>query len=317
MENADTYLLKFRGHLEALGRSPATISLYSDQAGLFLRTVEVKEIRQVTRRHIEDYVAGLHGRDYTVGTICTKVRAVKRLFEFLEGANIVFIDPAECIREPAKPKTLPRAILTPEEMSLILDQPNLGLMTGIRDRAILEVFYTTGVRLEELCRLTVFDADLPGKQLRVNRGKGGRDRVVPLGRHAVRFLREYITRTRPELTRPDRSVRRLFVGRGGAPISNQAVSLMVRTCARKAGLAARVTAHTFRHTFASALVKNGADIVAVQKMMGHATAKTTQQYIRSLGLDVKAVHKKTHPRERDGGEVVKPEIRRMKHAATP
>ena len=109
MDNANTYLLKFRDHLKALGRSPATISLYSDQAGLFLRAVEAREIRQVTRRHIEAYVAGLHEGEYTVGTICTKVRAVKRFFEFLEGANIVFIDPAECIRDPSKPKTLPRA----------------------------------------------------------------------------------------------------------------------------------------------------------------------------------------------------------------
>lgn len=316
MENTDAYLFRFREHLKALGRSPATVSLYSDQARLFLRTLETEEIRQVSRRHIEAYVAELREGECTVGTICTKVRAVKRFFEFLEGANIVFIDPSEGIREPAKPRTLPRTVLTPEEMGRILDQPNLGLMTGIRDRAVLEVFYATGVRLEELCRLTVFDADLSGRNLRVNRGKGGKDRVVPLTRHAVRLLREYITRARPRLTARDRTVRHLFVSRGGAPIGDQAVSLMIRTCARKAGLEARVTAHTFRHTFATVLVRNGADIVAVQRMMGHADPRTTQQYIRSLGLDVKGVHERTHPRERDRAEVAEPAIRRMKHGAS-
>ena len=319
MDNLNELLFSFKQHLQAHGRSPATVDLYTDQARCFLQTVAA-DIKAVTKSHIEAYIAGLYdhrtdkGKPYTTGTICVKVRAVKRLFEYLESANIIFINPAESIREPQKQKSLPRSVLTRKEMDKILDQPNLGLMTGIRDRAVLEVFYSTGIRLEELCRLTVFDADLQGGMLRVNKGKGGKDRVVPMGRHAVKCLREYITKARPKLTKNNRKARHLFVNRYGGPISSQVVAIMTRTLARKAKLKKRVTAHTFRHTFATALVKNGADITAVQKMLGHVDLKTTEQYIRSLGLDIKAVHQKTHPREKDQAskETVKPQIERKK-----
>ena len=314
MENHSELLFGFRQHLQARGRSPATVALYTEQAGLFLQTVTASDIRQVSKSHIEAYVAGLYdyrsdeGKPYSNGTLCVKVRAVKRLFEYLEGANIIFINPAESIREPQKQKSLPRSVLSRKEMEKILDQPNLGLMTGIRDRTILEVFYSTGIRLEELCRLTVFDADLQGGLLRINKGKGQKDRVVPMGKHAVKALREYITKARPRLTKKNRKIRRLFVNRYGNPVSAQVISLMIRTHARQAGLKTKVTAHTFRHTFATDLVRNGADITAVQKMLGHADLKTTEQYIRLLGLDIKAVHKKTHPRERDKDKTGKPDI---------
>jgi len=320
MDNVSDLLFAFKQHLQAHGRSPATVELYTDQAGCFLKAIETGDIRQVTKSHIEAYIAGLYehrtseGRPYSTGTLCVKVRAVKRLFEYLEAANIVFINPAEAIREPQKQKSLPRNVLTRKEMEKILDQPNLGLMTGIRDRAVLEVFYSTGIRLEELCALTVFDADLQGGMIRVNKGKGGKDRVVPMGRHAVKCLREYITQARPRLTKKNRKARELFINKYGGSISSQVVGIMIRTYARKAGIGKQVTAHCLRHTFATALVKNGADIRAVQKMLGHVDLKTTEQYIRSLGLDIKAVHQKTHPRERDKAakECTKPQIERIK-----
>jgi site-specific recombinase XerD len=316
MDNLNELVFAFKQHLHAHGRSPATVELYTDQAGCFLKSLSTSDIRQITKSHIEAYIAGLYehrtieGKPYSTGTLCVKVRAVKRLFEYLEAANIIFINPAESIHEPQKDKTLPRHVLTAKEMQKLLDQPNLALMTGIRDRAILEVFYATGIRLEELCALTVFDADLAGGMIRVNKGKGGKDRVVPMGRHAVKCLREYITKARPRLTKKNRKTRHLFVNYYGNPLSSQVVGIMIRTCARKAGLKRKVTAHCLRHTFATALVKNGADIRAVQKMLGHVDLKTTGQYIRSLGLDIKAVHQKTHPRERDKAnkEAVRPDI---------
>jgi integrase/recombinase XerD len=320
MHKVEELLFNFRQHLKVLGRSRATVDLYTDQARKFLQTAAADDIRQVTKSDIEAYIEGLYdhktdkGKPYTTGTICTKVRAVKRLFEYLETANIIFINPCEAIREPQKDKTLPRHVLTRKEIRALLDQPNLGLMTGIRDRAILEVFYSTGIRLRELCALTVFDADLQGGMIRVNKGKGGKDRVVPLGKHAVKCLREYITKARPRLTKKNRKERRLFINRYGDPSSVQVVGIMIRTFARQARIKKQVTAHVLRHTFATALVKNGADITAVQKMLGHADLATTQQYIRALGLDIKAVHQKTHPRERDKAarETIKPQIERIK-----
>jgi integrase/recombinase XerD len=168
--------------------------------------------------------------------------------------------------------------------------------------------------LNELCNLTIYDADLQGGMLRINQGKGRKDRVVPMGRHAVRFLREYIAKVRPRYTKKNSRNRSLIVDRIGKPISRQVVSLMVRTSAREAGIKKQVSAHTFRHTFATELVKNGADIVAVQKMLGHACLATTQQYIRSLGLDLKKAHVKSHPREKDKVKqgAVKPNIKRIR-----
>jgi integrase/recombinase XerD len=185
-------------------------------------------------------------------------------------------------------------------------------MLGIRDRTILEVFDSTGIRKEELCGLTIYDADLTGRMLRV-KGKGRKDRVVPMGKHAVKFLREYIAKVRPHYTKKNRSCRHLFVDIHGKPIGKQAVRAMVKKYAKAAKIQKAVSPHLFRHCFASTLIKNGADIVAVQKMLGHACISTTQVYIRSLGLDIKKVHKKTHPREKDkiDRQTVKADIERI------
>jgi integrase/recombinase XerD len=314
MENE--YLFKFKQHLAVLNRSPATIEAYTEHTKVFLKSVD--DIKQTTRQMIEDYIAGLYdyktvdGRPYRIGTICVKVRSIKRFFEFLEKANIVFINPAECITEPKKEKGRIKTTLTAKEANKILDQPNLGTLPGIRDRSILEVFYSTGIRLNELCALTIYDADLQGGMLRINKGKGSKDRVVPLGKHAVRFLREYITKVRPILTQKNRTCRHLFVNRYGGIISDQVAIVMIRRYVRAAKIKKQVTAHTFRHTFATVLIKNGADIAAVQKMMGHSDIKTTQGYLRSLGVDIKAVHKKTHPREKDKEDRKRPKIERIK-----
>ena len=175
MEDTNELLFKFKEHLAVLNRSPATIKLYMEQTKAFLNSVN--DIKQMTRRNIEDYIAGLYdyktieGRPYKISTICLKVRSIKRLFEFLEKANIVFINPAEFIIEPKKEKGVIKATLTPKEARKIVDQPNLGTLPGIRDRAIFEVFYSTGIRLNELCALTIYDADLQGGMLRINKGK--------------------------------------------------------------------------------------------------------------------------------------------------
>ena len=315
---AKKLLFDFSEHLQVLGRSPATIKAYSGHVRLYLAG-EHKDIQAVTRTDMETYIAGLYEKNtknkkYSTGTICMKIRSLKRFFEYLEQANTIFINPMEYISEPKKEITIPRSILSSKEMAKLLDQPNLGTKTGIRDRAVLEVFYSTGIRLSELCNLSIFDVDLQGKMLRINQGKGRKDRVVPLGRHTVRFVREYISRVRPHFTKRNRKSRVLFVNRLGDPLSKQVVSVMVRTCAKRAKIRKKVSAHVLRHTFATMLVKNGADVVAVQKMLGHRDLRTTQGYIKELGLDLKKAHAKSHPREQDtiSRKSIKPNIQRMR-----
>jgi integrase/recombinase XerD len=313
-------LFKFTEHLTILNRSPGTIKSYLMYADRFLQSTDAKSIMQITTTMIEKYIAGLYdyrsdeNKPYSIGTISLKIRSIKRFFEFLEQANIIFIDPAEFITEPKKQAYRIKPTLTPKQVRNIFDQPNLGTLTGIRDRTVLEVFYSTGIRLGELCNLTIYDADLMGGVLRINKGKGYKDRVVPMGKHAIKFLREYISKVRPRFTKKNRTSRHLFVNQMGNPFSRQVTSIMIRHCKKKAKIKQQVTAHTFRHTFATVLVKNGADITAVQKMMGHTDIKTTQGYIRSLGIDIKKEHKKTHPRERDKEDIkaCKPKLERLK-----
>jgi integrase/recombinase XerD len=300
----DELVFKFKEYLKVLNRSPATIKYYTDYSKEFLDAASVDDVKAVTRSVIENYIAGLYdhrtraGKPYSNGTICLKVRSIKRFFEFLEQTNIIFIDPAESLKEPPKVKKLPKWVLSRKQTLSLLDQPNLGTRIGIRDRAILELFDSSGIRTEELCRLTIYDADLTGKVLRV-KGKGQKDRVVPIGKHAVKFLREYVTKVRPHYTKKNRSSRDLFVDIHGKPIGKQTVGVMVRKYAKAAKIKRAVSPHALRHGFATALIKNGADLMAVQKMLGHAYPSTTQIYIRSLGLDIKSVHQKTHPREKD------------------
>ena len=320
MESNDL-LFQFKEHLAVLNRTEETIRHYSGHVRIYLGELE-KDIRAVTAADMETWVAGLFARrdeedenkKYTTGTVITKVRALKRFFEFLEAKNIIFINPMERIREPQKEKRLPRNVLTVPEVQKILDQPNLGTLTGIRDRTVLEVLYSTGIRLNELVGLTVYDADLQGGMLRINQGKGRKDRVVPLGKHAVRSLREYIAKVRPKCTKKNQQIRNLLVDRYGKGLSKEVVSIMIRTYARQAGLDKQVSAHIFRHTFATELVKNGADIVAVQKMLGHANLSTTQIYIRALQLDLKKAHRASHPREKDKVQQrdIKPKIERIR-----
>jgi len=313
-------LSRFTQHLTILNRSPGTIKSYLLYADRFLQSTDAKDVKQITTTMIEKYIAGLYdyksdeNKPYSIGTISLKIRSVKRLFEFLEQANIIFIDPAASIKEPKKQPCKIKPTLTPKQVRKILDQPNLGTLIGIRDRTILEVFYSTGIRLGELCHLTIYDADLMGGVLRINKGKGNKDRIVPMGRHAIKFLREYISKVRPKFTKKNRTSRHLFVNKQGNPLSRQVISIMIRTCRKQAKIKQQVTAHTFRHTFATILVKNNADITAVQKMMGHCDLKTTQGYIRSLGMDIKKEHKKTHPREKDKENIktYKPRLQRLK-----
>jgi len=304
MGHNNILLFQFKEHMKTIAWTAATVKAYSYHVRLFLAGV-TKDIKAVTRLDLETYIAGLfehrtkEGQPYATDTIIIKVRSLKRFFEFLEVKNIVFVNHMEFVQEPQKQKNLPRNILTPKEIQKIFDQPNLGTSIGIRERTVLELFYSTGIRLNELCSLTIYDADLQGGMLRINCGKGRKDRVVPLGRHAIRFLREYITKVRPHCTKKNRQCRSLMIDRYGNPLSIPVISVMIRTHAKAAGITKQVSAHIFRHSFASHLVKNGADLVAVQKMLGHADLKTTQGYLRSLGLDMKKAHQQSHPREKD------------------
>jgi len=322
MDNFNEIFFSFMEHMKVRNYAKTTLAAYSQHIQCFfdyLKENEITDIKRVTRDILKAYQLMItehrdNGKGYTVSTISVKIRAVKRFFEYLEASSCILVNPAEYIKEPKKEYRLPRVILTEDEVRKIFDQPNLSTMWGIRDRTFLEVFYSTGIRLEELVNLTIYDCDLQGGLLRVNKGKFAKDRVVPLGRHAVKFLKEYITHVRPHHTRNNKTIRHLFVSQIGTPLSKQVVEIKVRAYAKKAGIKKKVTPHVFRHTFATQLVKNGADITAVQKMLGHSTLSITHIYTRVAGVEVKRTHKEHHPREKDNPvkEEITPDIRMVR-----
>ncbi len=323
MDDLNDHLSGFIKHMKVKHYSPASIAVYSSHIpGLFthLRDQGITEVKSVSRGHLEAYQrrimehtsARTRGR-YSIGTICTKTRAMRCFFKYLEDSGTILLNPAEHIKEPKIEKRLPRSILSEDEVKRILAQPKLGTGSGARARALIEVLYSTGIRLEELMNLTIFDCDLQGGLIRV-KGKFSKDRVVPLGRHAVEFLKEYVMRIRPGQTGKNKAAKNLFLSRFGEPLSKQVIELMVRNYAKKAGINKKVTPHTLRHTFATELIRNGADITAVRKMLGHSSLSATNIYIRVAGSDVKNTHVESHPREKDIElkEDAVPEIRSLK-----
>lgn len=307
MQTFNELLAGFVEYLKVKNYSEATVKAYQMQVRLFLSwlvTQGISDIRSVGKAALQGYHLSLincrtkEGAALSLRTIENKLHPVKGLFAWLEQSNCILVNPAEGMEVP-KAARLPKAVLNADEAALVLAAPNEATLIGLRDRAILEVFYSTGIRLSELINLTLFDCDLAGGYVRVNSGKGNKDRVVPLGSKAVQQVKEYVSQVRPEYERPEKSGNALFLTRYGTKLKHLAVQIMVRRYARLAGIKKKVTPHAFRHSFATALVRNDADLVAVQKMLGHASLNTTQVYVRVSGIEVKRTHARAHPREKD------------------
>lgn len=314
------YLLKFEEHLKSLNRSERTIENYLYHVRGFFDITENIDIKKITVKTLENYVQGLYeyvrpdnGEPYKINTISIKLQSIKRFFEYLEWSNAILVNPATFINVPVPEKNVFNKVLTPGEVNMILEQPKLNTRIGVRDRAILEILYATGIRRRELCHLTIHAPDIKGNTLRINQGKGRKDRVVPMGKHAATFLKRYLKGVRPQLTRNHPDTPCLFVNVTGNPLSYHLVEAIVKKHSKKAGIKKSVHPHSFRHTFASLLAQNEADMVAIQRMLGHACLSSTQIYLQSLGLDLKKFHKKTHPREFDHPCEVEPNIERRSY----
>lgn len=223
--------------------------------------------------------------------------AVKQFTSYLKEYDYLVSDPARKIRYAKEPKSLPRGILTPAEARKILHAPDTKSVIGYRDRTILELLYSTGVRKDELITLSLGDVDYTDGFLRVI-GKGNKERVVPLGRIACRYLENYIKSVRSELLR-DPYEKRLFLSGRHKPLSKNTVWELTKRYAKKARIQKNVHPHTFRHTCATQMLRNKAHIRAVQELLGHSSLDSTQIYTHVSITDLKEVHSRCHPRERD------------------
>lgn len=301
MKYPEAYL-SLVSHLKQRNYSEATRKSYLEHLKPFERFLthrSIHDLRQVTHQEILDYQEEVSREAVAPETQALRIRAVKRLFEHLLVNNHLLINPCERIIETPKGRRLPKEILTQKEMNLILLQPNTSLTYGIRNRALLELFYSTAIRIGEMVSLTVYDIEIQSGLLHIRAGKGAKARVVPVGKEALRWTKEYLTKIRPRQNRFHPEMRSLFLTQQGRALTHHLIRGIIKDAVRKARITKHVTAHTFRHTCATHLIQNGADILSVKELLGHERLNTTVIYTRVVPIDLKEEHIKTHPRERE------------------
>lgn len=291
-------ILELTQHLQARGYADKTIACYRKALKPFksyLAERGIADLRRVRPQDLREYQAALTAESVSIETNAQKIRAVKRLFEYLTGTHHLLLNPAEGIVETCRKGRKLGPTLTVEQVRKLLAQPNLSQRMGLRDRAIMDLLYATGIRLNELLQLEVYQVDLHDRLLQVRCGKGRRQRVVPLSQAACRSLKAYLDQVRPWQTRKNRSERRLFLLRTGRPMTGSSVREILRKYRVLAGISTPVSPHTFRRTCATHLLQQGADIRYIQKLLGHRHLRTTQFYTRVSPKEVKATHRQTHP----------------------
>ncbi len=290
-------LRDYLGALRVRGLSPATLTSREQAVQRFLARLEKKDLRAVTRAKVKSHAASLLSSRLTAGTVRVHLTALRSFFAWLETMDAVLVNPCVGVSLPKLPDRLPRRVLTAREVGKVLAQPDTGTNKGKRDRAVLEVLYSSGLRLAEIAALGVHDLDLSAGVLRVARGKGGRGRVAPLGSSAVEALRVYLGARRvwQEVSGVFTPCLWLSPIKPHGPLKKQAVALVVRRCAVRAGIGS-ASAHAWRHTCATHLMRDGAAVVYVQRLLGHRSLKTTQVYTRVSAADVRATVRASHPR---------------------
>jgi integrase/recombinase XerD len=283
-------IAEYKNHLKVRGYAQSTVACYSrgiDLFGQYLQSREITDLRAVNKQIIFDYQAKIMERPIAQESKALEIRPVKRLFEYLMDNNHLLINPAESIVETNRTNRKIGSTLTVAEMQKLLNAPNLSLRTGIRDKAVLELLYCTAIRKNELLNLEVYHADLKDQVLYVRKAKGRKQRVVPLGNNATKYLKEYLEKIRPHYAKKNPKERKLFLSNAGLPLTGGALQCLIRTQRIAAGIKKPVSAHAFRRSCATHLIQQGADVRYVQKLLGHSRLKTTQFYTKVMPVEVK------------------------------
>ena len=283
--------------------SPATI--YSREGELrrfwlYLQSIGVSEFQEVTQRMLENY----HRQAWqglASGTVRLNLDTLRWFFDHLESRNVILLNPCLWLPKPRKENRLPRQILKPSEVRALLNAPN-DRPRGIRDKAVMELFYSSGIRRAEMARLTLADVDIKNGYVRVVRGKGGKDRVAPIGQSACEALARYLKEARAGWLKDPRTPKQTDALWLDAEqphtqlckerIGNLTVEYALQVLGRK------ISAHVWRHSCATHLVANGANLVYVQRLLGHKSLTTTQIYTRVSVPDLKKTMQRAHPRIR-------------------
>ena len=291
----DEALSAFDRDMRARSLAERTRKAYGVDLGQFVEWVDGRGLApgEVRHRDVRRYGAGLSSGGASAATVARKLAAVRSLFDFLVRSERVGQNPADLVSSPKREQKLPR-VLSGEQVRALLERIPARTPLELRDRAMLELAYSCGLRCEEIVNLERDSYDFESEQLRVL-GKGSKERLLPVGEPAQRALRRYLDKGRHALSGEPRETA-LFLSKSGRRLSNSDVSRRLALWVREAALAAGVSPHALRHSFATHLLEGGADLRSIQELLGHASISTTQVYTRVDAARLREAYAATHPR---------------------
>lgn len=311
----EAHRFAFLESLRVRGQSPATLKARSQSLSTFFLWMAgegIEDVREVTREHMRAYQLWLINRPpgdnrpcgshFTTHTVHMKLISLRRFFEHLEATDAVLINPCVGLILPKFEDRLPRGVLSQAEARRVLDAPDTQTKKGIRDKAILELFYSTGIRGEEMAALTLHDVDTKAGFVRVTKGKFAKDRVVPMGAKAADYVAEYLRKVRFPWSQHQKDERSLWLASiwPHGPLKKQAIAAMVRDYKLLAGVERPGRTHLWRHTCATHMVQGGANLAYVQRLLGHRSLETTAIYTRVSAAEVADTIRRKHPRSGAG-----------------
>lgn len=299
------YVNDYLNYLSIKNYSQLTIKEYRYELNYFLRWLNEKKlllVSQLTYEVLLEYQGYLNKcissnthKNLSSTTQGKKLTVIRELFKYIVKIDVLLFNPAQKLKLPKEQNTIYWSLLTLGNIRKILLNPNLALPIGYRDRTILEVLYSTGVRASELCNLKLNDIDYINNTILI-KGKGNKERIVPICDRALKFIKEYINRIRKSYITV-KSKQYIFLTYQGNKLSKISLAKVIKFHAKKCGLKKKVSPICFRIACATHLLKNGADIRYVQQLLGHAKIDTTMRYLRLDKSELKKIHSRTHPRE--------------------
>lgn len=298
---------RFLRHMDTQGFSKRTVTDYRYNLRYFLDYLEKENIdsfSSVTPDTILSYQDYIH-HEYkpvrkkvlSLGYQVNLLKVLKALFHYLVRDGALLSDPTLGLKMPKLPQRLPTNVLTKREMKKLLSAPDTSTPSGMRDRTIIEILYSTGIRKGELANLKLLDIDLSSRQIAIRKGKGGKDRIVPLTKKASEAIDRYLKDYRSDLLAGRKDPGHLILNDRGTKLGKHWATWTINRYLKKCKIKKKVTTHTFRHTFATHLLKNKASIRVIQELLGHESLNSTQIYTKVEISDLKRVIDKKHPRE--------------------
>lgn len=297
----------FLRHLAAEGYAKRTIKDYRYNLGYFLHYLtnnQITSFSQVTSETILSYQDYIHHeykpvrkKTISLGFQVNLLKVLKVLFRYLVREGTVLTDPTVTLKMPKLPKRLPRNVLTKREIKKLLSAPDTATSSGFRDRTVLEILYSTGIRKSELEHLQLYDVDLSTRQLTIREGKGGKDRIIPLTKKATEVIERYITNHRSKLLADHEDTGCLILNDRGRYLGHKWPEWIIGRYVKHCKFKKEITTHSIRHTFATHLLQNKASIRVIQELLGHESLQSTQIYTKVEISDLRKAIDAKHPRE--------------------